>query len=62
MIGYLHLETAFHPGGFLPPNAAFIAARLEYWARSSPGVAEVYRDPGEGTVIFKIGSKLSKNP
>lgn len=53
-IDYLHLETVFNPGGFLPPNVRFLAANLEKWARANPNVSEVYRNPEEKTLIFRL--------
>jgi hypothetical protein len=55
-ISFLHVDRTFTSGGFLPPKAAFVAARLESWARQAPGVALAYEDLEEGTAVYALPS------
>ncbi len=53
-VGYALIEDSFLPGGYLPPEVRLLARELPGWARDRG--REIYRNEGEGTTLFKLGT------
>jgi len=47
-------DGAYRPDGLFAPGLSRVPGDLESWARSSPGVSEVYRNGSEGSVVFRL--------
>ena len=52
--GYLHSVSVFPAGGYVSAGASRLARDLESWAQASPYVSLVFRDPSEGTAVYRI--------
>ena len=55
--GFLHVVPDFAAAAVSlkpHPAAALLPSQLPLWARSSPYIKEVYADPAEGTVVFRL--------
>ncbi|MDD5655878.1 MAG: hypothetical protein PHF00_01300 [Elusimicrobia bacterium] len=53
-IDYLHLDRAVGRWSTLPAPRRAVLRELPRWAASTPYAAEVYRDEGEGSAIFRL--------
>lgn len=52
-VDYVHV-FGFRPDGYFPEGIARVAKSQEAWARSSSYFTQVYRNPAEGTTLFKL--------
>jgi len=52
--GYLHSVSVFPAGGYVSAEAGRLARNLGSWAQASPYVSLVFRDPSEGTAVYRI--------
>ena len=53
-VGYVHLDQDLQRWRTLPPERFAVLLSLPAWVRSTPYAREVFRDPEEGSAIWRI--------